>query len=178
MIRRAGFSSEIYSAQRVILRTGQVGPWLGHRLFILWGPCFNQSSGSIQSSWTSWIKLRFRDASIQDGPESLHASSGRWFLMPKAVAPKFSCRMKLAVSQIVETFVTFSLMEFMGPKFETFTYFRRSAMIKIVSNIEAATQNLCTNAQISLRLPYAHPLWSSTCLQSRIMIANHPDLEE
>ena len=75
--------------------------------------------------------------------------------MPNEPVPKFLCRIKLLVGQIVETFVTFSLMEFMGPKFETFSNFRKSAMIKIVSNIEAATQNLCTNAQISLRLPYA-----------------------
>ena len=76
--------------------------------------------------------------------------------------PKFSCRVKLPVGQILETFVTFSLMEFMGPKFETFSNFRRSAMIKIVSNIEAATQNLCTNAQISLRLPRADLMSSLT----------------
>ena len=75
--------------------------------------------------------------------------------MLKRLVPKFSCRMKSLVRQILETFVTFSLMELMGPKFETFSTFRRSAMIKIVSNIEAATQNLCTNAQISLRLPHA-----------------------
>ena len=75
--------------------------------------------------------------------------------MLKRLVPKFSCRIKLLVGQIFETFATFSLMEFMGPKFETFSKFSRSAMIKIVSNIEAVTPNLCTNAQISLRLPRA-----------------------
>ena len=74
--------------------------------------------------------------------------------MPKEIISKFLCRLKLFVGQIVETFVAFRFMEFMGPKFETFSNFRRSAMIKIVSNIEAVPQNLCTNAQISLRLPY------------------------
>ena len=75
--------------------------------------------------------------------------------MPTELHSNFSCRLKLLVAQILETFVTFSLKGFMEPKFETFSNFGRSAMIKIVSNIEAATQHLCTNAQISLRLPCA-----------------------
>ena len=75
--------------------------------------------------------------------------------MLKQLSPKLSCRSKLLVRQIVETFVTFCLIDFMWSKFETLSNFRMSAMIKIVSNIEAATQNLCTNAQISLRLPCA-----------------------
>ena len=66
--------------------------------------------------------------------------------------------MRLA-GQILETFVTFSLMGLMSPIFETFINFKRSAMIKIDSNIEAVTPNLCTNAQISLRLPYANLLF-------------------
>ena len=55
--------------------------------------------------------------------------------------------MRLA-GQVLETFVTFSLIGFMGPKFETFSNFRKSAMVKIVCSIEAATQHLHRNCQI------------------------------
>ena len=104
-IRRAGFSTAIIPAQRVRLRTEENESWLGQCLFILLGRCFVRCSGSTHSFW---IKLFFRDGSIQDGPESLHDSSGRWFLMLNEPIPKFLCRLKLLVSQILETFVTFT----------------------------------------------------------------------
>ena len=50
----------------------------------------------------------FRDCSIQDGLESLHASAGRWFLMPNEPHPNFLCQLKLLMGQIFETFITLS----------------------------------------------------------------------
>ena len=59
--------------------------------------------------------------------------------MPNEPVSKFSCRIKLLVRKIFETFVTLSLMGFMGRKFETFINFTRSAMVKIDSNIKNAS---------------------------------------